>query len=73
MTHSAKNAVVPPTSLRPSSVPPGLSFPGEESPPSLGNCQKPRPCSAAAAAYMVLLLAAQRAARQICPSGTCVV
>lgn len=72
MTHSAKNAeVVPPTSLQPSSIPPGLCFPGEESPPSLGSCKKPRPYSAAA--YMVLPLATRRGAHQICPSGLCVV
>lgn len=44
MMHSAKNVkAVPPASLQPSSIPPGLHFPGAESPPSLCSCKKLTP------------------------------
>lgn len=44
MMHTAKNVkAVPPASLQPSSIPPGLHFPGAESPLSLCSCKKLSP------------------------------
>lgn len=43
-THSAKNTeAARPALLQPSSIPPGLCFPGTEGPPSLGSCKKLSP------------------------------